>query len=101
MQLKAQNLFEGDDYSLNIQIDALKEELAEKADDLNDMENLNQTLILREHMSNVELQDARKELISVRIWSFMVLKCWNENHIDNPLVYGIWFYWNTSFQKYI
>ncbi|PSS33302.1 Factor of DNA methylation like [Actinidia chinensis var. chinensis] len=64
-KLKAQNLFEGDDYSLNIQIDALKEELAEKADDLNDMENLNQTLILREHMSNVELQDARKELISV------------------------------------
>ncbi|KAL6980548.1 hypothetical protein U1Q18_022190 [Sarracenia purpurea var. burkii] len=63
-KLKAQNLFE-DDYSLNIQIDALKEELAEKVDELHDMESLNQTLILREHMSNVELQDARKELISI------------------------------------
>ena len=74
MQLKAQNLFEGDNYSLNIKIDVLKEELAEKVDDLNDMENLNRTLILREHMSNVELQDARKELINVRTSSFMVLK---------------------------
>lgn len=62
--LKAQNGFE-DDYSLSIQLDALKEELAEKVDDLHDVETLNQTLILREHMSNVELQDARKELISV------------------------------------
>ncbi|KAI8564047.1 hypothetical protein RHMOL_Rhmol03G0153000 [Rhododendron molle] len=63
-KLKDQNGFE-DDYSLNIQLDALKEELAEKVDDLHDMETLNQTLILREHMSNVELQDARKELINV------------------------------------
>ncbi|KAE9465280.1 hypothetical protein C3L33_02809, partial [Rhododendron williamsianum] len=63
-KLKDQNGFEGD-YSLNIQLDALKEELAEKVDDLHDMETLNQTLILREHMSNVELQDARKELINV------------------------------------
>ncbi|KAG5557638.1 hypothetical protein RHGRI_007779 [Rhododendron griersonianum] len=64
LSLKDQNGFEGD-YSLNIQLDALKEELAEKVDDLHDMETLNQTLILREHMSNVELQDARKELINV------------------------------------
>ncbi|KAI8563240.1 hypothetical protein RHMOL_Rhmol03G0097100 [Rhododendron molle] len=62
-KLKDQNGFE-DDYSLNIQLDALKEELAEKVDDLHDMETLNQTLILREHMSNVELQDDRKELIN-------------------------------------
>ncbi|CAL5365942.1 unnamed protein product [Camellia sinensis] len=62
--LKTQNLIE-DDYSLNVQIDALKEELAEKVDDMHDMETLNQTLILREHMSNVELQEARKKLINV------------------------------------
>ncbi|KAF5959579.1 hypothetical protein HYC85_000788 [Camellia sinensis] len=63
-KLKTQNLIE-DDYSLNVQIDALKEELAEKVDDMHDMETLNQTLILREHMSNVELQEARKKLINV------------------------------------
>lgn len=66
MQLKAQNPLEGD-YSSAFQIEDLVTELAEKADELHDMEILNQTLILKEHMSNDELQDARKELLNVRL----------------------------------
>lgn len=63
-KLKAQNPLEGD-YSLAFPIEDLVTELAEKADELHDMEILNQTLILKEHMSNDELQDARKELLNV------------------------------------
>ncbi|XP_031117647.1 protein INVOLVED IN DE NOVO 2-like isoform X2 [Ipomoea triloba] len=47
------------------EINELKKTLADKEDDLHDAEDLNQTLILKEHMSNTELQEARKELISV------------------------------------
>ncbi|KAF8396789.1 hypothetical protein HHK36_018422 [Tetracentron sinense] len=48
----------------NAEMDDLIKELEEKADDMQDMETLNQTLIVKERMSNHELQDARKELIS-------------------------------------
>ncbi|VFQ81203.1 unnamed protein product [Cuscuta campestris] len=47
------------------EINELKEKLAEKDDELRDAQDLNQTLILKELMSNTELQDARKELINV------------------------------------
>ncbi|KAI3472650.1 hypothetical protein Pfo_031177 [Paulownia fortunei] len=47
------------------QVEELKKQLAEKINQLQDVEALNQTLILREHVSNNELQDARKELINV------------------------------------
>lgn len=47
------------------QIDELKEKLAERDDELRDTEELNQTLIIKERMSNLELQNARKELIRV------------------------------------
>ncbi|KAK9282964.1 hypothetical protein L1049_011189 [Liquidambar formosana] len=60
---KAQNPIDCDFIS-TIQTDALRKELAEKVDELQYMETLNQTLILKEHMTNHELQDARKELIS-------------------------------------
>ncbi|KAL3523833.1 hypothetical protein ACH5RR_016667 [Cinchona calisaya] len=50
---------------LKAQIDGLKKKLAERDDELQDMEALNQTLILKEHSSNLELQDARKELTNV------------------------------------
>ena len=63
--MKAQS-FTKDDCVSTIQIDALRKELEEKVDELQAMDTLNQTLILKEHMSNLELQDARKELINVR-----------------------------------
>lgn len=62
-QLRVQNPSESN-YSTT-DIDDLRESLAEKEEELHDMDTLNQTLILREHMSNTELQDARKELINV------------------------------------
>ncbi|KAI5670662.1 hypothetical protein M9H77_11026 [Catharanthus roseus] len=47
------------------EIEELNRKLAEKDDEIQDTEALNQTLILREHMSNQELQDVRKELINI------------------------------------
>lgn len=44
-------------------VDAILKELREKEEKLEDVESLNQTLILKEHESNTELQEARKELI--------------------------------------
>ncbi|XP_030928921.1 factor of DNA methylation 1-like isoform X1 [Quercus lobata] len=52
------------DYISTIQIDALRKELEEKVDELQSMDTLNQTLIIKEHMSNLELKDAHKELIN-------------------------------------
>ena len=60
------------DYISTIQIDALRKELEEKVDELQSMDTLNQTLILKEHMSNLELQDACKELINVRFFLFFL-----------------------------
>ncbi|XP_076957184.1 factor of DNA methylation 2-like [Bidens hawaiensis] len=60
----AQNPFDSD-YSMTVHINGLRDRLNEKEEELHDMDNLNQTLILREHMSNNELQAARKELINV------------------------------------
>lgn len=52
------------------EIEELNRKLAEKDDEIQDTEALNQTLILREHMSNQELQDVRKELINVSLLVF-------------------------------
>ncbi|KVI04905.1 putative domain XH [Cynara cardunculus var. scolymus] len=60
----AQNPFDSD-YSMSVHINDLRDRLTEKEEELHDMDILNQTLILREHMSNNELQAARKELINV------------------------------------
>ncbi|XP_057978966.1 factor of DNA methylation 1-like isoform X2 [Malania oleifera] len=62
-KLESENFEESNSSSI-IQINALRKELAEKADELQFVETLSQTLILKEHMSNHELQDARKELMS-------------------------------------
>ncbi|XVE99579.1 hypothetical protein REPUB_Repub03eG0211600 [Reevesia pubescens] len=52
--------------SLNVirHMEASLKELREKEGELEDAEALNQTLIVREHKSNNELQEARKELIN-------------------------------------
>ncbi|KAL3523832.1 hypothetical protein ACH5RR_016666 [Cinchona calisaya] len=47
------------------EIEELSSKLADKIDEIQDMEALNQALIVREHSSNQELQDARKELLSI------------------------------------
>lgn len=43
-------------------INELSEELQEKMDELDAMESLNQTLVIKERKSNIEMQEARKEL---------------------------------------
>ena len=43
----------------------MNDELEQKEVELDDMESMNQTLIVKERQSNDELQDARKELIEV------------------------------------
>uniref|UniRef100_A0A0E0C531 Factor of DNA methylation 1-5/IDN2 domain-containing protein n=1 Tax=Oryza meridionalis TaxID=40149 RepID=A0A0E0C531_9ORYZ len=51
-----------EDSALKNKIDELSEELQEKMDELDAMESLNQTLVIKERKSNTEMQDARKEL---------------------------------------
>nr|XP_027102551.1 factor of DNA methylation 5-like [Coffea arabica] len=61
------NLLVEKDKLKNQEIEELSSKLAEKIDEVQDMEALNQALIVREHISNEELQDARKELISTHL----------------------------------
>lgn len=51
--------------STNIDIDALKREVEDKTEEVLYLQNLNQTLILKERASNNELVDAQQELLSV------------------------------------
>ncbi|XP_059628119.1 protein INVOLVED IN DE NOVO 2-like [Cornus florida] len=56
----------GDDGDLEIlkKVEGMHKMLREKEGDLDDLEALNQTLIVKERKSNDELQEARKELIN-------------------------------------
>ncbi|KAF7843193.1 factor of DNA methylation 1-like [Senna tora] len=53
----------GDDDAVQKKIKEMNDELAEKVENLDDMEQTNQHLIVKERQSNDELQEARKELI--------------------------------------
>ena len=53
-------------------MDVIIKSLREKEGELNDLEALNQTLIVRERKSNDELQEARKELINVSSFCFSI-----------------------------
>ena len=56
---------EDGDVELKKKMDAVEQDLREKEQDLEDLESLSQTLIIKERQSNDELQQARKELINV------------------------------------
>jgi hypothetical protein len=58
------------DFDVLDMMDALHLDLREKEQSLRDMDALNQTLIIKERKSNDELQEARKELISVIFYFF-------------------------------
>ncbi|KAK6926981.1 Zinc finger-XS domain, partial [Dillenia turbinata] len=60
-----QHMGEDEDIELEKKMDAIKDELQEKEEELEDMEALNQALIVKNFKSNDELQEARKELIKV------------------------------------
>jgi hypothetical protein len=54
-----------EDDELLKKVDDLEMDLKEKEESLQDLHELNQTLIIYERKINDELQDARKELINV------------------------------------
>lgn len=54
-----------DDLEVIQKVEAIQKELREKEGEYDDLEALNQTLIIKERKCNDELQEARKELISV------------------------------------
>lgn len=53
----------------------MADELQEKVENLDDVEELNNTLITKERESNDELQDARKEMISVNLLVILLNQC--------------------------
>ncbi|OVA17165.1 putative domain XH [Macleaya cordata] len=52
-----------DDVAIKQKILEMAKQLDDKMDEMNDLQSLNQTLIVKERTSNDELQEARKELI--------------------------------------
>ncbi|XP_024968306.1 protein INVOLVED IN DE NOVO 2-like [Cynara cardunculus var. scolymus] len=53
-----------EDVDAKKKLESLKEDLKDKEEELESLEDLNQALIIKERLSNDELQEARKELIS-------------------------------------
>lgn len=62
-----EHMGDGDDEVALKKTEALLQELREKEEEREHAEALTQTLIIKEHKSNDELQEARKELINVSI----------------------------------
>ena len=54
-----------DDAAVQQKINQMNEQLQEKKENLDSLEDLNQQLLAKERQSNDELQEARKELIAV------------------------------------
>lgn len=69
------------------ELDKLCEKLKEKDEEMEDMESLNQTLIIKERRTNDELAEAKDELISVCIMSLLTLLWFVINNIlNNPFL---------------
>lgn len=58
------HMAEEEDGDVKKKINSIREELKEKEEELDGLEDLNQALIINERKTNDELQDARKELIN-------------------------------------
>jgi cell shape-determining protein MreC len=56
---------EGEGIDVKKRTEELTKQLDERMDAMEHMDELNQTLIIKERMTNDELQDAKKELIKV------------------------------------
>ncbi|KAJ9698427.1 hypothetical protein PVL29_007490 [Vitis rotundifolia] len=82
---------ENGDMDMKIKMDKIQEGLKEKEEELDDLEALNQALVVKERKSNDELQEARKELISVRILVNVVipLYVWNERLMEQFLCFVV------------
>lgn len=67
-QLQIMKHMEGEeDETMKKKITEMSEQLKEKIEEMEDLESLNQALVIKERKSNDELQEARKELIHVRL----------------------------------
>ena len=55
--------------------ESILKDLSEKERDLEELDDLNQALIVKQRKSNDELQEARKEIINVRIFSYCKVLC--------------------------
>lgn len=53
-------------------LELIQKEIKESEEELDSLETLNQTLIVTERRTNDELQAARKELINVSIYIFLI-----------------------------
>lgn len=53
-------------------LESIQEEIKESEEELESLETLNQTLIIKERLTNDEVQEARKELINVSIRTFLI-----------------------------
>lgn len=58
-----------EDLEIKKKMDAILQEIKDKEEEKEQMEELNQALIVKELKTNDELQDARKELINVSFFS--------------------------------
>jgi vacuolar-type H+-ATPase subunit I/STV1 len=56
---------EGEGVDVKKRSEELTAELNERIEEMEDLEALNQTLVVKERMTNDEIQDAKKELITV------------------------------------
>jgi cell shape-determining protein MreC len=64
-KLKVVKHMEGEGVDVKKRTEELTKQLDERMDAMEHMDELNQTLIIKERMTNDELQDAKKELIKV------------------------------------
>lgn len=65
-QLKVMECMGGEnDNAVKKKMEEMEEELKEKVEELQDVEALNQTLIVKEREINDQLQEARREMIAV------------------------------------
>ena len=62
----------GDDEDVEVlqKAETILKSLSEKEGDLEALDELNQTLIVKQRKSNDELQEARKEIVNVRIFFY-------------------------------
>ncbi|CAA0811874.1 Factor of DNA methylation 4, partial [Striga hermonthica] len=63
--MKHMSTCEEEDLEVKKKLEAIEEELNDKKEELDGMETVNQALIIKERMTNDELQQARQQLLSV------------------------------------
>lgn len=80
----------GDDEDVEVlqKAESILKSLSEKEGELEALDDLNQTLIVKQRKSNDELQEARKEIINVRVFSYckVLFKSCLQDKITNTTI---------------